>query len=64
MHFIAFSPAALLRFVEIAVQHRLTEDETCAVVRRLHADHAHGIIPVQSVEKHAADVLIVAVAAD
>lgn len=58
MQFIAFTPAALLRFVDIAVQHRLTEDETCAAVRALHTAHPAGIVPVASVERAVADVTI------
>ncbi len=60
MHFIAFSPAALLRFVTLAQRHRLTEAETCAAVRALHAAHPHGIVPVASVEQAVTDATIAA----
>ncbi len=58
MHFIAFSPAAALRFAALAAAQQLTEDEACAVLRALHADHAHGIVPVASVERAVTDVTI------
>jgi len=61
MPFIAFTPAALLRFIAIAVQRRLTEDETCAIVRGLRVAHPHGIVSVEAVEQPAGDVLVHAV---
>lgn len=58
MRFIAFSPAAALRFAALATAQRLTEDETCAVLHALHTAHPAGIVPVASVERAVTDVTI------
>ncbi len=58
MEIVAFTPAAALLLTTLAGQHALTEAEVCAVLRGLRTDHARGIIPVEAVERHVADVLI------
>ena len=62
MQFIAFTPAALLALVNLAVAHRLTEGEACAVLRGLNTAHPHGIVSVATVEQVAGDVLVQACA--
>lgn len=57
MELIAFTPAAALLLVALAVEHRLDEDDACTLLRRLRADHAHGVIPVRAVERHVAAVV-------
>jgi len=52
MEIVAFTPAAALLLATLAGDYALTEDEACAVLRALRADHARGIIPVQAVERH------------
>jgi len=57
MEIVAFTPAAALLLATRAGAYTLTEDEACAVLRWLRTDHAHGIIPVQAVERHVDAVL-------
>jgi len=57
MEIVAFTPAAALLLATLAGDYALTEDEACAVLRALRADHARGIIPAQSVERHVDAVL-------
>jgi len=61
MEIVAFTPASALLLATLASQHALTEDEVCAVLRGLRTDHARGIIPVEAVERHVADVRLRAV---
>ena len=56
MEIVAFTPASALLLVTLASQYALTEEDVCAVLRGLRADHARGIIPVEAVERHVADV--------
>ncbi len=62
MEIVAFTPAAALLLATLASDYALTEDEACAVLRALRADHARGIIPVQAVERATSDVLATRVA--
>ncbi len=57
MELIAFTPAAALLLVALAVAHRLDDADACAVLRRLRADHGRGIVSVGAVEAAIAAVV-------
>jgi len=40
MEIVAFTPASALLLATLASQHALTEEDVCAVLRGLRADHA------------------------